>query len=95
MCATGSATCQARCSSPAWPLQQRSDGCARASLHVGGHLIVEEIERGIDGHTTVDLTDHKRLAVDILDAWIQQTERVETLSSQLRDLRNQLSEDRA
>ena len=48
----------------------------RASLHVGGHLIVEEIERGIDGQTTVD-------------------QRVETLSSELWDLRNQLSEDRA
>ena len=67
----------------------------RASLHVGGHLIVEEIERGMDDHTTVDLMDHKRLAVDILDAWIQQAERVETLSSELRDLRNQLNEDRA
>ena len=67
----------------------------RASLHVGGHLIVEEIERGIDGHTTVDLTNHKRLAVDILEAWIQQDERVETGSSELWDLRNQLSEDRA
>jgi hypothetical protein len=65
----------------------------RASLHVGGHLIVEEIERGIDGHTTVDLADHRRLEVDILDAWIQQAERVETLSSELWDLLNQLSED--
>ena len=76
-------------------LEEAQEFKYRASLHAGGHLIVEEIERGIDGHTTVDLTDHKRLAVDILDAWIQQTERVETLSSELLDLRNQLSEDRA
>jgi hypothetical protein len=32
------------------------------------------------------------LAVDILDAWIQQAERVEKLSSELWDLRNQLNE---
>jgi hypothetical protein len=76
-------------------LEEAQEFKYRASLHVGGHLIVEEIERGIDGHTTVDLTDHELLAVDILDAWIQQAERVETISSELCDLRNQLSEDRA
>ena len=76
-------------------LEEAQEFKYRASLHVGGHLIVEEIERGMDGHTTVDLTDHELLAVDILDAWIQQAERVETISSELCDLRNQLSEDRA